>query len=155
MIEISKNAWQMPGAIKNETDIKRRKDTSMDAVVHFEIPVDNMARAKKFYKEIFGWELYDMPGDMGYTVVHTAPTDEKNMLKEPGAINGGLTNRTEKNEASVVVINVPSIEDYIKKIAKAGGKVVRPKVKVMDMGYYARVTDSEGNVIGIWENIMK
>jgi predicted enzyme related to lactoylglutathione lyase len=55
----------------------------------------------------------------------------------------------------VLVIDVPSLEASLKKIQKAGGKVIMPKQKVMDMGWYARVTDTEGNVIGIWENIKK
>jgi predicted enzyme related to lactoylglutathione lyase len=29
----------------------------MDKGVHFEIPVDDVARAKGFYGSIFGWEL--------------------------------------------------------------------------------------------------
>jgi len=46
----------------------------MDKVVHFEIPVDDAARAKEFYRTTFDWELNDM--DMGggntYTTVTTA-----------------------------------------------------------------------------------
>jgi predicted enzyme related to lactoylglutathione lyase len=38
----------------------------MDKVVHFEIPVDDVAGAKGFYRSIFGWELTDM--DMGGTI---------------------------------------------------------------------------------------
>ena len=33
----------------------------MDSVVHFEVPADDMERAKKFYKAVFGWVLTDMP----------------------------------------------------------------------------------------------
>ena len=65
----------------------------MDKVVHFEIPVDDMARAKNFYSSIFGWELQDMsmPGGMMYTMARTAPVDETtHMPKEPGAINGSM-----------------------------------------------------------------
>jgi hypothetical protein len=35
----------------------------MNKVVHFEIPADDVARAKEFYGSIFDWELQDM--DMG------------------------------------------------------------------------------------------
>ena len=34
----------------------------MDKIVHFEIPVDDLARAKAFYGSIFGWGLDDVPG---------------------------------------------------------------------------------------------
>jgi predicted enzyme related to lactoylglutathione lyase len=81
--------------------------------------------------------------------------DERNMPKEAGAINGGITMRSKKGETPVLVIDVPSVDAYLKKIAKRGGRVVQPKQNVMDMGLYARVTDTEGNVIGIWEDIRK
>lgn len=32
----------------------------MDKIVHFEIPADDIARAKEFYGSTFGWELEDM-----------------------------------------------------------------------------------------------
>jgi len=126
----------------------------MDKVVHFEIPADDVARAKKFYQGIFGWGLMDVPG-MEYTLVTTVPIDEQNMPKEAGAINGGIVKRIPTEKTPVIIINIPSADDYIKKITKAGGKVVAPKQEVMGMGLYARVTDTEGNVIGIWEDIKK
>ncbi len=126
----------------------------MDKVVHFEIPADDMARAKKFYQDIFAWELVDIPG-MEYVIVHTVAVDKDNMPLEPAAINGGITKRIPSEKNPVIVIEVPSIDDYVKKITKAGGKVVAPGQEVMGMGIYARVTDTEGNVIGIWETIKK
>ena len=128
----------------------------MNKVVHFEIPADDMKRAKKFYKDIFGWEMMDIPGyAMEYTIVRTVPVDENNMPKESGAINGGLMKRAVKGETPVLVIDVPDVDASVKKVLAAGGKLVMPKMKVMDMGLYARVTDSEGNIIGVWENIKK
>jgi membrane protein DedA with SNARE-associated domain len=29
------------------------------AIVHFEIPADDVARAQKFYKQAFGWKISD------------------------------------------------------------------------------------------------
>jgi Bleomycin resistance protein-like N-terminal len=69
----------------------------MDKVVHFEIPADDTARAKEFYSSIFDWQLND--ADMGggniYTTLMTVPVDEQSRIPtEPGAINGGLMQRT-------------------------------------------------------------
>ena len=128
----------------------------MDKVIHFEIPADDLNRAQKFYKQVFDWEINKtpMPG-VEYYMVNTVATDKKGMPKEPGAINGGMMKRNAKGESPVIVVKVKSLDDYLKKITAAGGKVVSPKQKVGDMGLYARVTDTEGNVIGIWEMIKK
>lgn len=119
----------------------------MDKVVHFEIPYDNKIRASKFYSEIFGWQLLDIP-EMDYTLVHAAKTDKNNMVVEPGAINGGLFQRNDSAKQPMIVIGVKSIDETIKKIVAAGGKVVTPKVPIPN-GSYARIADSEGNVIGL------
>ncbi len=61
----------------------------MDKIVHFEIPTDDISRAKEFYGATFEWELEDMQG-MDYTIVRTVPVDEQQMPTERGAINGGM-----------------------------------------------------------------
>ena len=130
----------------------------MDKVVHFEIPVDNLDRAKKFYSSIFGWQLEDwpMPGGARYVGIRTTPVDEAtHMPKEPGAINGGMRERTKDVSAPVFAINVASVDDYVKKVQAAGSTVVIPKVEITGMGFYAYVRDSEGNVIGLWEDMKK
>ena len=124
----------------------------MDKVVHFEIPTDDLDRAKKFYKGIFEWQLFDVPG-MNYTIVTTVPTDDKHMPKESGAINGGMMKRSSNGETPVIVIRVSSVDKYLKKVEKVGGKTVMPKQKVGDMGLYARVSDTEGNIIGLLQDL--
>ena len=130
----------------------------MDKVVHFEIPTDDLDRAKKFYNSIFGWELQDwnLPGGITYTGLRTVPVDEKTyMPKEPGAINGGMMKRSKEVTAPIITIHVSSIDEYLKKIEAAGGKRVMPKQEVPDMGFYSYFIDSEGNVIGLWETLKK
>ena len=65
----------------------------MDKVVHFEVPADNLGRAKKFYQNVFGWKMMDVPG-MDYVMVETTAS-ENNRPKEPGAINGGMFARSD------------------------------------------------------------
>ncbi len=127
----------------------------MDKVVHFEIEADNLKRAVKFYRDVFGWNIFNsqMPG-VEYFLVHSGPTDKKGMAKEPGFINGGIQKRIgQVKNGAIIVMNVKNLNASLKKIQKKGGKVVMPKMKVGDMGLYARVTDTEGNIIGIWQDL--
>jgi predicted enzyme related to lactoylglutathione lyase len=121
-----------------------------DSVVHFEIPVDNIARAQKFYKETFGWSINTFP-EMDYTILGTTPTNEQGSPTEPGAINGGMLERQDPVKHTVVTINVKSIDDAGKRIQKNGGKLIRAKMAVGDMGFAAYFQDTEGNVVGLWE----
>ena len=73
----------------------------MGKVIHFEIHVDDMERAKKFYGEVFGWSFQDwsdfagMPyfgavtGDENELGIHGALMQRKSAPPEAGqALNG-------------------------------------------------------------------
>ena len=127
----------------------------MDKVVHFDMPVDDVEKTKEFYSKVFGWNFVDVP-NMNYTMAHTGPTSQDGMNQEPGFINGGIYKRDDRSaKVPIIVIDVASVDDYVKKVQEAGGKVFKEKVQVGDMGFYAQVEDTEGNVVGIWENIKK
>ena len=126
----------------------------MDKVVHFEIPVDDVGRAREFYGSAFDWELdeADMGGGNMYTMVTTTAIDEATRLPtEPGAINGGLFQRNADTPTPVITIGVTSIDESLKKVEAGGGSTVQPRVEIPNLGAYAYFKDSEGNVVGLWE----
>ena len=126
----------------------------MGKVVHFEIPTDDLERAKTFYGSIFGWQLQTMQmGEGGdYTIAMTGPVDEKTQRPtEPGSINGGIMRRAGSIPAPVITIEVEAIDDSLKQIEAGGGNVVQARTEIPDMGAFAYFTDSEGNVMGLWE----
>lgn len=130
----------------------------MDPIVHFELPVDDLQKAKDFYGPIFGWTLQDwpMPDGSTYVGVHTTPIDEQ--TRKPlatGGINGGMMMKTEKVTAPVFAIHVASIDERVKQMEEKGAKVVMPKADMMGMGFYAYVKDPFGNVVGLWEDAPK
>jgi uncharacterized protein len=123
----------------------------MDKVVHFEVPVDDAERARGFYGSVFEWGLQPMEG-YDYTLAFTTPVDETSQEPtEPGAINGGLRSRTAETPTPILVIQVDSIDESLKKIEAQGGTTVAPRSEMPGMGAYAYFKDTEGNVIGLWE----
>ena len=127
----------------------------MSKVVHFEIPADDIPRAKEFYGSIFGWQLQDMDtGGADYTIVMTTPVDPQTQLPtEPGAINGGMMKRADDTNSPVITIEVGSIDDALKQIEAEGGSVVRPRTEIPSMGAFAYFKDTEANVVGLWESL--
>ena len=125
----------------------------MNEIVHFEIPVDDLERAQKFYKTAFGWQMNYMK-EMGYTMVQTTEVDEKQVPKKPGAINGGMMKRGGDVKSPVVTIGVADIDAAIVEVEKNGGKALGKKMKVGPMGWSAYFKDPEGNVVGLWQGTM-
>jgi predicted enzyme related to lactoylglutathione lyase len=114
----------------------------------FEIHVDNMERAKKFYQGVFSREMIDLPsenketqmcmffssGDMALGA--SGALVKSNHLK-PG-IGGSLVYFTCEdcaNEGSRVIAN--------------GGSLFKEKTSIGEYGHIALVKDSEGNLIGL------
>ncbi|TDD95695.1 VOC family protein [Jiangella asiatica] len=123
-------------------------------VVHFEIPADDLDRAREFYRAAFGWNLQSM-AEVNYTVVSTTPTDDQGRPTSPGAINGGMFRRGEPVDTPIITIDVPDIDAALASVESLGGTIVHPKQAVLDMGYAAYFRDSEGNVMGLWENAVR
>jgi len=125
-------------------------------VVHFEIPAEDLDRARKFYGAVFGWSLQTtpMPGGGEYTSVVTTPVDEQTQIPtEPGAINGGMMERSATTPAPVITIDVDAIDAALKNVEAEGGTTVQPRTEIPGMGAFAYFKDPEGNVMGLWETI--
>ena len=120
-------------------------------VVHFEIPADDFDRATEFYRSAFGWEISPVP-DIDYAMLGTTPSDENGAPTNAGAINGGLMMRDPDRKSPIVTIDVADIEQALETITGLGGRMVMPKQEVLGMGYSAYFTDSEGNLMGLWQN---
>jgi predicted enzyme related to lactoylglutathione lyase len=128
----------------------------MGKVVHFEIPADDLDRARTFYGKVFGWRIdtMPMPGGGEYTGLTTTAVDEKTMTPtEPGAINGGMMQRDAATPAPVITIDVEDSDAALAEIEGAGGSTVTPRTAIPGMGAFGYFKDSEGNVMGLWETV--
>lgn len=115
----------------------------MGKVQHFEIPADDVGRAKSFYGSVFGWTFDEWDPDT--LMVHPAGDEG-----ETGVIGGDIYKR-DKPQVPTVIITVDSIEDALDAIIKAGGTRLGEIELLADMGRYAYFTDPEGNRLGLWD----
>ncbi len=124
----------------------------MNRVVHFEIQAEDLERAAKFYREVFGWEIKKWEGgSMDYWMIMTAPKDSK----EPG-INGGLLRRPcpapkpeQGTNAYVCTMQVENYDAVAEKILASGGVVAMPKFAIPGMAWQGYFLDTEGNTFGL------
>jgi uncharacterized protein len=87
-------------------------------IVHFEIPSDNIERTKKFYTELFGWKMKNMPGPMEYRMFSTTTVGKD--VGEQQNISGGLMERQVAQQSITNYIDVKSIDEYSKKVESLG-----------------------------------
>ena len=123
----------------------------MNPVVHFELPAENRQRMADFYSKTFGWQTQMLGKDMGnYVIATTTESDEKGP-KKPGAINGGFFTKTDDMPAQYpsVVVAVDDINESMKKVIKAGGKVLGEPMEIPGIGQYVSFFDTEGNRVSM------
>lgn len=127
----------------------------MNPVVHFEMPAKDRKRVADFYSKVFGWQMTQLGPEMGnYLLAGTVETDENQMPKKPGAINGGFW-ETQEKVSPHVVISVDNLEESMKAVEEAGGKIIGGATgpgKIDDIpgiGRYISFEDSEGNRVGM------
>ena len=111
-------------------------------IIHFELPADDLARARSFYTSIFGWKITD-PWKMEYYLVETKD-------KDGNGINGGMMKRKGAGQPFTNYIAVAEIDDTLAKIKAAGGRIAMPKTEIgTNMGWIAAFIDTEANIIGL------
>jgi hypothetical protein len=89
---------------------------------------------------------------MQYTIIMTTPIDEQTQRPTtPGAINGGLMDRSKETPSPVITIGVDSVEEALKKVEAEGGTVITPSTPIPGMGAFGYFKDPEGNVMGLFQ----
>lgn len=122
----------------------------MPNIGYFEIPADNVDRAKHFYRSLLGWKIEPdtnldpaSAAAMQYNSIHTGPAQE-------GTLNAGGMYRRKMGEGSKNFVLVKDIDAVLSKVEKLGGKIVMPKTEIKGVGPAAVILDSEGNTLGLW-----
>ena len=116
---------------------------SASSIVWFEIPADNVERARTFYGALFGWKIEKFPGMTDYWHIDTGGGED--------TPDGGLMARKQPRQAITSYVNVESVAKSAAKVEKLGGKVCVPKTAVPQMGYFVVCQDTENNTFALWE----
>ena len=114
----------------------------------FEIYVQDMTRAKKFYETVFSTT---------FTKIESGAAESPEMWsfpmnREGGGASGALAKMPGfKAGANSVLVyfNCDDCAVQADRAVKAGGKIQMPKRSIGQYGHIALVYDSEGNMIGL------
>jgi len=113
-------------------------------VAWFEVISDDAERAKRFYADMFGWEVTSNPATGDYGIVDTGNGED--------ALGGGIGAPSGPGETGVkIYMRVDDLEAYLAKAEALGGKrLVEPMALPGDFGTIAVLADPDGNPVGLW-----
>jgi len=130
------------------TETMTHEKTTTGSLVWFEIPADNLDRARKFYSSLFGWKIAPIPGMQapeGETYLHIDTGGEE------ASPDGGMMKRKQPNQGITQYISVASVDESSAKVEQLGGKICMAKTAVPQMGYFAICQDPDNNSFALWE----
>ncbi|WP_421877219.1 VOC family protein [Marinoscillum sp.] len=111
----------------------------------FEIPVNDMDRAKKFYDAVFSIDINIQ--DFGNLLMGWFPSD----LESHGS-SGTLVKAESyvpSHEGTMVYFSVEEIDEVLPGIEPAGGKIINKKQSIGEYGFVAHFEDCEGNRVAL------
>ena len=111
-----------------------------DLITYLELNVLDSQKAADFYKKVFGWEAQAWD-DSGYMVVDNGE----------GAGLGIDNVAKDTKPYTVAVVTVKSIDESLKNISTAGGKITAEKFPVPGQGYAAYFTTPGGLLMSVYE----
>jgi predicted enzyme related to lactoylglutathione lyase len=119
---------------------------------HFEIYADDPAALANFYSALFDWTVEVQSGGNGYILAKTVDVDGQGRPSQAGGINGGIVKRPDMNAPRVInYVDVESLEGSIERARALGAKVEKTKTPVPAMGWFAILSDPQGNPFALWQ----
>ena len=121
----------------------------MKGVYWFEIYVDDMARAKDFYTNVFGCRFTDVVNEISSLSVFD--WGENINASCAGALVY-YPKRRASSQGVIVYFNVESLSETISLVSKNGGKLIRNPSNISHDEMIALASDVDGNPIGLYTN---
>jgi uncharacterized protein len=128
----------------------------MANIAYFDIPADNVDRAKHFYKSLLRWKIEPTKTSPDQTKMAAMQYQDIMTGKaEEGTMNMGGLYKRQMTETIKNYVAVEDIDKVLAKVEKLGGKIMMQKEMIPGVGLVAMIQDTEGNTIGIWKPMMK
>jgi predicted enzyme related to lactoylglutathione lyase len=112
----------------------------------FEIYVQDMERARRFYETVLGTKLERLEnGDLEYW---TFPMGDRQTYGAGGAL-AKFEGMPSGGNSTLVYFGCEDCAVEAGRVAAAGGRIERPKMSIGEHGFIVLAYDTEGNMIGL------
>jgi hypothetical protein len=119
-----------------------------NAISWFEIPASDLARAQRFYENIFQVEL--IPLDLANIKMRMFPLESQSGVGGALVYAEGFYQPSATHGPLIYLNGNPDVQITLDRVEAAGGKIMVPKTEISpEYGFMAVFIDSEGNRIGL------
>lgn len=127
---------------------KMKNMSDRNPVNWFEIYVEDIARARKFYETVLGKEMMELPMPEGFDDKMVAFPWAQGGVNATGALVQSKMLAAGGN-STLVYFQTEECLDEQSRVESAGGKVIQPKFPIGEHGFCSLCMDTEGNMFGL------
>ena len=112
--------------------------------VHVELHTKDLPKARKFYGELFGWNLQDMPmpgGGGTYTMIDVGE-----------GVGGGMMSDADVPPNWLAYVGVDDVRAKTAQAKSLGATVLQDILEVGEYGTMSVIRDPSGAVLALWQN---
>jgi uncharacterized protein len=112
--------------------------------VHIELSAKDREASGKFYNELFGWKIQQIP-EMNYATFMTGDSEHE--------LGGGLNPVSAESPAGTIIVYIGTddIKASLNQVEKLGGKVLSQPMPIPGVGLFAFFKDPTGNTLALLE----
>lgn len=148
----SKNAGAAKSVVPTKHPSTKKALTPKPApVVHFEVIGKSPEKLRKYYGDLFGWEL-DMSGPVAKEISDTGNYGFVDRITTPDGtgLRGGVGGGAAYDRHTIFYVGVPDVEAALQMAESLGGtRLLGPATKPGGGVVVGHFTDPEGNLIGV------
>jgi predicted enzyme related to lactoylglutathione lyase len=109
-----------------------------NALIHWELMVGDVEKAKRFYGAVFDWRFQASGPE--YTLIDTGSPPGGGMMAKPAGAPISALNS---------YFQVADVDATLRRVVEAGGRVIVPRTEITGIGWFAMFLDPEGIAIAV------
>lgn len=124
---------------------------NVNPVGWFEIYVQDMARAQKFYETVFAITMTDLSDPTSDELVMRSFSSGENSMEQTGSTGALVKMEGVESGGNSTIVYFISEDCAVEegRVAGAGGSVFKSKMSIGEHGFISLCNDTEGNMFGI------
>lgn len=139
----------MPGTLRTHCKLYPLLEAISMKPAYFDLSVRDLARARAFFEQVFGWRFEKFPMPYEYYRIQAGAEGEPGIDGGIGSIKDAPV--SDGKPLTQVTVPVPNLDEVLALVKASGGSIVEQKMAIPGIGWYATCAEPGGLCFGIIE----
>ncbi|GAP66622.1 glyoxalase [Mizugakiibacter sediminis] len=114
---------------------------------YFDLSVRDVPQARAFFEQVLGWRFTRFPMPYEYYRIEAGPAGEAGIDGGIGSVKDAPA--SEDGPTTLITVPVAELDEVVRRVVAAGGRVVEPRMPIPGIGWYATCAEPGGLKFGL------